>query len=230
VLRLVDGLLSAPSLRIRTGSFLVQWIPAVTGDFLIKAETLCEIGQGIYLCANNPTLVALAVLPVEAGQVFSVATNSTLSGLAYDAVDATLTFKLSGDNGEGARVDVSIAKSLLADPSLLRLKANSSELPFEFFSVGDSWLVTFTVHFESTFLMTMEITDGGTDSSKSVSTLSSYWPYFMAGAGLAVAGAYLFYRKSKALRSATTQASAPSSSSLKMNMSQNPLLKSLGGT
>ncbi len=215
------------------GQFSVQWLPTLTGEFIIKATAMCYCFDyydlQYHLIRETPgrtAVVDLVVIPVETGQVFSVSTNSTLSGLSYNAQDSTLTFTLSGKTGETGRVDASIAKSLLSDPNRLRLKANSTDLPFNYVSVGDSWLVTFQVQYHSAYIMTMEI-GGSSPLGRPAITLINYLPYIV-GAGLAATiGSYLLYRKSKVRRSVTRPAEPStfsSSSFLARRLSFHPLV------
>jgi YVTN family beta-propeller protein len=168
----------------RNGRFSAQWIPTLTGNYLITAyrpETSCQTSS-----------VSVSVLPVGNQYVFSVASNSTVSALTFNGTSAALAFQLSGPTGQTALVDVSIAKSLLSSVGTLRILANSIVVPFNSTDTGQSWVVSFRVHFGAFANVVMQL--------QGVSTPNGFNYEFyllLSGIGLAAGmGAYLIFRKS----------------------------------
>jgi hypothetical protein len=90
--------------------------------------------------------VHFAVLPVEDTSVFSVASNSTVTGLAFNSTSQMLGFKVSGETGTTGYVKVYISKSLMNDTSNLAVYFDEELLQPITQSMGDSWLVSFTYH------------------------------------------------------------------------------------
>lgn len=100
------------SVNIRTdtnGRFSADWIPTITGNYLIT---------GSYDPCQT-TVVSLSVVPAGTQYVFSVASNSTVSSLSFNSTGQILSFQLSGQTKQVAAIDVSIAKSVLPTPASL---------------------------------------------------------------------------------------------------------------
>lgn len=126
------------------GKFTVEWRPSVTGNYLINAS---YDGDGIYL--DTAATVDLAILPLTAdssGQLFSVASNSTISDLTFDSTARQIRFTVSGPTGTTGFVDAYIAKSLISDISTLNVTSEGNQLDYTVMSQQDSWLIQFTYH------------------------------------------------------------------------------------
>jgi hypothetical protein len=115
--------------------------PLVTGNYFLNATY-----QGNSELASTSTIVHFAVSPVEDTSVFSVASNSTVSALTFNSISQELSFKVSGETGSTGYVNVYISKSLVSDPSKLKVYFDHELLQPVTQSVGDSWLVSFTYH------------------------------------------------------------------------------------
>jgi hypothetical protein len=160
-----------------TGAFQAVWTPLVTGNYFLRAtyEGNSELALAI-------TIVHFAVLPVEDTSVFSVASNSTVTGLAFNSTSQELGFKVSGETGTTGYVSVYISKSLMNDTSNLAVYFDQELLQPVTQSMGDSWLVSFTYH-HSAHTVTLAL---NSDSS-SIQTQTQNLQYIIAG----VAGAIL---------------------------------------
>ncbi len=148
------------------GGFSFQWIPTVTGDFIVRGSLCnypyvnCIDGSVSYHpvpSPSGPIDVSLSVLPAGNQQLVSVASNSTISSMNFNATSHVLAFQLSGASGTTAWVQVSIAKSMLSDPNSLQLRANSATIPFQAQSSRDQWTIVFTVHFASVMNISMVV-------------------------------------------------------------------------
>jgi hypothetical protein len=62
--------------------------------------------------SNANTTISFAVLSYHSQCVFSVRSNSTLSGLTFNSEDRELSFSVTGPSGTSGYVDVFIPKSL----------------------------------------------------------------------------------------------------------------------
>jgi len=80
----------------------------------------------------------------EEQNVFSVTSNSTISGLAFNTTDWTLSFTATGPNGTRGYTKVTIAKSLVANITNIRVYLDGNQLEYNVTSTDDSWLLTFT--------------------------------------------------------------------------------------
>ena len=146
------------------GNFSAEWLPSVTGNYLINAT---YAGNSAYLSVS--TIVNLVVIPFtsqNAQDVFSVASNSTVSDLAFNSTSNELTFTVSGPRGTGY-VDVYVAKSLIGDISTLQVSLDGNQKSYTATSQGSSWVIYFTFGL-STHQVTVHL------ASKSVSKISEF--------------------------------------------------------
>jgi hypothetical protein len=120
------------------GEFLAVWMPAVTGNYLIKAVWA---GDSTYSQAS--TVVNLAVLPFEGQDVFSVTSNSTVSELFFNSASRELRFSVSGPSGTSGYVIAYISKSLISDVSGLKVYIDGSLSLHSVESQEDAWIVSF---------------------------------------------------------------------------------------
>jgi hypothetical protein len=125
----------------QTGAFQAVWTPLVTGNYFLRATY-----AGNSELASASTIVHFSVLPVEDTSVFSVASNSTVTGLTFNSTSHELSFKVSGETRTTGYVSVYISKSLMNDISKLAVYFDQELLQPVTQSIGDSWLVTFTYH------------------------------------------------------------------------------------
>jgi parallel beta-helix repeat protein len=121
------------------GSFSAQWMPPVSGNFLIKAEY-----SGSSHIREADQTINLAVTPYSTQNVFSVFSNSTVSELSFDSVGNQLRFKVTGLSGTEGYVDVGIAKSLVSDTANLQVFVDGTFTECHFTSVSDSWFLHFS--------------------------------------------------------------------------------------
>lgn len=135
------------------GNYLVVWAPAVTGNFQIKAT---------YVDNETPlqtsTTVNLVVTPYLAQnpQLFSVASNSTVSNLAFNSTSQELSFTVTGPTGTTGYVEVCIAKSLIQDPANLKVYLDEEQLNYTSTQTEESWIIYFTYH-HSTHTVTLNM-------------------------------------------------------------------------
>jgi hypothetical protein len=134
-----------------TGWFSAVWTPQVTGNYYLRA--IYE-GDATYLPIT--TTVQFAVLALEDNSVFSVTSNSTVSALSFNSTNQELTFKVSGDAGTTGYVDVNIAKSLIDDPSTLKVYLDGKQQSCISETQGDLVLVSFEYQ-HSTHEVTVEL-------------------------------------------------------------------------
>jgi len=141
----VDGGNSWASLTFvstdNTGAFQAVWTPLVTGNYFLKATY-----EGNSEFAFASTIVNFAVLPFQDDSVFSVASNSSVTALAFNSTTQELNFKVNGETGTTAYVNIYISKSMMSDASNLKVYFDKELLQPVTQSIGDSWLVSFTYH------------------------------------------------------------------------------------
>lgn len=126
------------------GEFTVVWRPSVTGNYLLNATWLGNLDY-----SPTSTIVNFALAPYAEESVFSVTSNSTLSGLIFDSASSLLSFNVTGPSGTAGYVNAVIPKTLLNQLSSLKVYFDGSESTFDSVSQTDSWVVTFTYQHSS---------------------------------------------------------------------------------
>ena len=118
------------------GNYDFTWIPPLTGQFTIKTEWA---GNDTYAPASNTS--TLNVITSEDGHVFSVASNSTVSALAFNSTDLQLGFTVTGPPGTTGFAQVTITKTLASNITDLKVYLDGNPLEFSTSSTEDSWIV-----------------------------------------------------------------------------------------
>jgi PKD repeat protein len=120
------------------GRYNIEWIPTATGYFTIKA-----VWAGNATYSETSVTTTLSSLAYNNQYVFSVESNSTISALAFNTTDQTLSFTASGPGGTKGYTRVTIAKSLVANATNIRVYLDGNQLNYSIASTDDSWLLTF---------------------------------------------------------------------------------------
>jgi len=118
------------------GNFLAEWLPSVTGSFLINAT---YAGSPIY--PGTSTVVSLVIAPYSyenAQDVFSVESNSTVSDLAFNSTSGHLSFTVSGPSGTTGYANVYISKSLVNGTSNIKAYIDGNAVSYRATSTADS--------------------------------------------------------------------------------------------
>ncbi len=126
------------------GSFSVSWLPSVTGNYLLKA-----VFEGDNTYPETSTIVNLAVTQYDQQNIFSVASNSTVSSLSFNSTSKELSFTVTGESGTFGFADVYVAKALVQDASSIQVYLDNNNLDCNVLPVEDSWLLHFTYHHSS---------------------------------------------------------------------------------
>jgi hypothetical protein len=121
------------------GSYLAEWRPSVTGNYKIKATF-----EGNNEYSNVSQIMDLAVTPYKEENTFSVASNSTLSELAFNSASNQLTFTIEGESGTTGYVNVYLPKTLINDISALKVYLDEKQIEYSTNPQNDSWLLSFT--------------------------------------------------------------------------------------
>lgn len=132
------------------GVYSVVWMPTASGTWWISAGLAnpWPATDGDYPEEASDAL-SLNVIPF-ADSVFSVVSNATVSGLAFNSTSMELSFIVEGPSETTGFVDVFISKTLLENPSILEVYLNATRLSPEQYTVStinESW----RLHLEITF-------------------------------------------------------------------------------
>ena len=123
-------------------------MPTVTGNYILKAV---YTGDENYLGTSN--VINFAIQPDTQQSVFSVTSNSTVTGLFFDSANNELSFNVSGPSGTRGYVDVCIPKSLLNDTLSLKVYLDGNQIDYTTQSQNDNWLLYFSYHHSSHTVM-----------------------------------------------------------------------------
>lgn len=133
------------------GSYSAVWLPNATGNYLINAYW----DGNSTLHWMNATL-GLALTPDSAGNVFSVVSNSTITGLNYNAETQKLTFNTNGTTGTTGYLYVFLSKTLVSDAQSLALNIDGKPTTFNSESQDDAWRISCT-YTQSTHAFTVQV-------------------------------------------------------------------------
>jgi len=136
------------------GSFLAEWLPSVTGNYMIKASyagnaTMQGISATVMLVVSPP-------VSADAKDVFSVGSNSTVTNLAFNSENGQLSFTVSGPSQTTGFVDVCIAKATVSDITAVKAFIDGASISYTATSTNDSWILHFTYH-HSTHEITLSL-------------------------------------------------------------------------
>jgi regulation of enolase protein 1 (concanavalin A-like superfamily) len=123
------------------GSYSAEWQPSVTGNYLLKA-----VYDGNDNYSSSSAIVNLAVTSYQEKNVFSVSTNSTISGLSFNSTNKELSFTVSGPTGTNGYANVYLAKTLVQDASSISVYLDGNKIDCQTTAIDDSWLLQFTYH------------------------------------------------------------------------------------
>jgi hypothetical protein len=100
--------------------------------------------QGNETVAGTEADVCLETTLPDKKQVFSVISNSTITGLTYNGTTRTLSFDLTGPSGTTAYTNIVVPKDLTGDINSLHVYLDQSIVYYTANSSEDSWLLHFT--------------------------------------------------------------------------------------
>ncbi len=121
------------------GSFSCFWMPSASGNYAIRATWM---GDNAYSGVSTTVNFVLSPPANEAQNVFTLASNSTLTSLVFDSTQNELSFGVSGPSGTAGYAQICVPKSLISDPTALRVSIDGTETQFSSFSTDDVWLIT----------------------------------------------------------------------------------------
>jgi hypothetical protein len=133
------------------GSYSAMWLPTVTGNYQLKAVYK---GDENYLGAS--CIISFAIQPSADQNVFSITSNSTITGLSFNSDSKQLSFNVTGDPGTWGYTYVFIPKSLLNDTSELNVQLDGNQINYTTQIQNDGWLLYFTYH-HSTHVVTISL-------------------------------------------------------------------------
>jgi hypothetical protein len=82
-------------------------------------------------------------MPYQNEYVFSVESNSTITGLAFNSTDWTLSFTASGPSGTTGSTRVTVAKSLIPNLANIAVYVDNNLTDYSITSLDNSWLLAF---------------------------------------------------------------------------------------
>jgi hypothetical protein len=129
------------------GSYSIDWSPPNQGNYLINATYWGSSTSSFVFKA-----ITVLITPPSDNQsqtVFSVDSNSTVADLAFDSLNAQLSFSVTGQSGTMGYADVCIGKSLTDNPSKIQAYIDNSPANYTVSSTADSWILHFSYHHSS---------------------------------------------------------------------------------
>jgi uncharacterized repeat protein (TIGR02543 family) len=150
------------------GEISAVWMPSASGNYIVKGVWLSD---GVYSSVTTTVNFAVASSQNQNQNVFSVASNSTLSSLTFDSTQNKLSFGVSGPTGTMGYVQACIPKTLLANPSTLQVAVDGQNTAFYSYLDGATWLITIQYHHSShTVVMALDSTPTPTPTTSATQT------------------------------------------------------------
>lgn len=139
---------------VHDGSHLVSINQAITNDanasmnadvpsLNFPASLTPRIDFGRVYCIFASWEVKYSATTTTEENVFLVASNSTVTSLAYNATINELSFTVSGPSDTTGYSEIFISKTLLQDPSVLRVSFDGNLINYTSSSVNDFWIFHF---------------------------------------------------------------------------------------
>lgn len=122
------------------GSFSVTWFTWATGNYIIKAFYAGDPTSSIM---GTETSINLVITDIES-QIFSVSSNSTISGLNFNSTAREISFTVTGLTGTKGYIDIILAKSLVSDLSDLKIYFDDVEESYYAISLDNTWFIRIT--------------------------------------------------------------------------------------
>ncbi len=133
------------------GDFGALWIPNATGNYLLTAQW-----EGNSTLHWMNATVNLSLTPDSAGNVFSVESNSTISGFNYTFATQTLSFNTNGTSSTTGYAHVCIPKTLVTDIQTVKVNIDGKPVTFTSESQDDVWVIS-CVYTQSQHAFTLQI-------------------------------------------------------------------------
>jgi fibronectin type 3 domain-containing protein len=160
------------------GNCTIDWIPAATGNFTIKASW---VGNDEYLPVVSTMNLAVSSSDKH---YFTVQSNSTIANLAFDPVSKEMSFTVSGISGRSGYTTIIVSKGLVANGSDIRISLNGANMSYALSSTDSYWILYFTYQ-HSTHSIVATLSEGSVAAGPNDTTNDSSLPLF-AIAGIAV--------------------------------------------
>jgi hypothetical protein len=173
-----------------SGGYKINWIPPATGSFTLKAEW-----NGNATHSGSSDIVSLSIMPYKNEQVFSVESNSTVTGLDFNSTSLKFNFSVSGPDDTKGYVKLLVAKSIVTDVASIEVLLDGKKTNYSASSLGDSWLLIF-IYTHSTHDVTISL---GVQSEPKQDAFLTTLVAVAAGASATIVGlgVLLYFKKRK---------------------------------
>ena len=179
------------SLTNDAGDYSIQWVNTASGDFTLKAVWS---GNSMHLGTSNTTIVS--VLPYRNQTVFFVESNSTVTNLAFNSTSSELGFSVTGTSGTTGFVRITVAKSLIANITDVKVYLDGNQLNYSITPVDDSWLLAFSYsHSTHQISMLLSPNEAQIFVQSSSTFFQDLWLWVILAVGVLGAAIFVFRRK-----------------------------------
>ena len=116
--------------------FSAVWLPSASGFYVIKADW-----DGNANFNSATALVNFIISPDVESNIFTVASNSTITEFAFNSTTRQLSFQATGPTGTKGYVQITLAKSLIPDLSELKVFVDEKQVTFSSQAVDDYYVL-----------------------------------------------------------------------------------------
>jgi hypothetical protein len=137
------------------------------------------MGDDAYSGVSKAVNFVLSPPEDEAQNVFTLASNSTLTSLVFDSTKNELSFGVSGPSGTAGYTQVCMPKSLVSDPTALRVSIDGTTVEYSSFSEDDVLLIT-VIYSHSSHQVVMDLDAKPSSNEGSIGDVLSSIPVLVA--------------------------------------------------
>ncbi len=124
------------------GQFSIDWLPPSIGSYVINATYR---GNSLF----GPVFDGINILVSEIKgdkQVFSVESNSTVTGIVFDPQNSELNLSVTGQTNTIGFIDAHISKSLVGNISAVQAYIDGKQIEYAVTETEDCWILHFNYH------------------------------------------------------------------------------------
>jgi hypothetical protein len=119
-----------------SGSYLATWAPMATGYYVLRVEWP---GNDTHRLSSSTT--TLSSIPYKSQYVFTVESNSSISGMSFDDADSILSLSVSGPTDTWGYARLLVAQDLVKDVKNIKVSADGATEGFKATLSGDSYIL-----------------------------------------------------------------------------------------
>jgi parallel beta-helix repeat protein len=120
------------------GNYSLTWLPSATGNYQVKITW-----EGNSTIPKTTTIVDVAVTAIQADELVSISSNSTITHFAFDTNREEISFSVSDPSNTTGYVRIYVTKTLFQDPKQVNVYLDGTLLTCTIESTDSTWILYF---------------------------------------------------------------------------------------